>query len=133
MAAHTPQCCPRSRPYAGSDMFLPWARADRKLEHHNLDEPGVIYRSLLPKVTRAGPAYQGTSPTDVHLRCQVRSALCLGWVGLITTRAHTRHWHRPGEQNPDGTRSKRCDDPAFYREVMAEQYPRVEVYDCDAK
>lgn len=58
-------------------MFLPWARADKKLEHHNLDDPGVIYRSLLPKVYRAGPAYHGTSPTDVRIRCQVRDVTCV--------------------------------------------------------
>lgn len=63
-------------------MFLPWARADRKLEHHNLDDPGVIYRSLVPKVLRAGPAHYGTSPTDVRIRCQVQGGDSFRWGSI---------------------------------------------------
>jgi hypothetical protein len=88
---------------------------------------------------RAGPAYDGTSPTDVRIRCQVGEILWSGKFprqGSIGTFYMTPSSHSclyTTDQNHDGSRSKRCDEPAFYQEVMGEQYPRVEVYDCDVK
>ena len=98
-----------------------------------------LFISLHNQVFRTGPAFHGTSPTDVKLRCQARAA-----SHRNTEKGRERERRRavadPMDsinraslfmQNEDGSRSPRCGDPAFYREVMGEQYPTVEVWSCD--
>lgn len=96
----------------GRDMFLPYTRADGNMSSRTVATPGIIYREILPSVTRLGRP--GSSPTDVALRCGMEDHEMPDAV---------QGQGRGGQKKP---LNKQCEDPLFTRSVMQERYPEIE-------
>jgi len=107
------------------DSFLAFSRADGNMSSRHVATPGIIYREILPRITRLKEG--GKSPTDVAQQCGMETDLpdavssediassSMGMGGHALKKPH----------NPQ------CDDPNFSRLVMQERYPEIAVYHCD--
>jgi hypothetical protein len=108
------------------DAFLAFSREDGNMSSRHVATPGIIYREILPSVTRLGRP--GKSPTDVALRCGMeddgseRGGNTPDAVGFGSDANKKKRVHHP-----------ECEDPNFSRSVMQERYPEIEVYHCDVK
>lgn len=101
------------------DMFLPYTRDDGNMSSRTVATPGIIYREILPSVTRIGRP--GKSPTDVAQRCDMEDEM----PDAVESQGRRGAPKKP--LNPQ------CADPLFTRSVMQERYPEIEVYHCDVK
>lgn len=104
------------------DTFLAFNRADGNMSSRHVATPGIIYREILPRVSRLGEG--GKSPTDVALQCNMEQ----GTPDTVNNR------DVPSGSNdhaPKRSHNPLCDDPNFSRLVMQERYPEIVVYHCD--
>ncbi len=107
----------------GRDMFLSYTREDGNMSSRTVATPGIIYREILPSVTRLGRPDK--SPTDVALRC--------GMEDELPDTIESSAGGAGGRAKPKKPLNEQCADPLFTRSVMQERYPEIEVYHCDVK